>query len=266
MTLVIAGGNLIEHEKLIMQRFLDAAGGENALVALVGVASEEPEDRMQRVADTLCALGAKPENLRRLPVTCQTPLLEKGWHARADESIARLIEGAGGVWFVGGDQRRITAAFLNADGSDTEGLSAIRKLAARGGAVGGTSAGAAIMSRVMIGAGTDEGALCLPVCGANEIYSQSDADNGRLLVTQGLGFIDNAIIDQHFNRRARLQRLMRAMRYAGVPDGLGVSEDTALIVANGAYQVLGGAYVTHVKCINNDFYVKTYIQGASFVL
>ena len=70
----------------------------------------------------------------------------------------------------------------------------------------------------------------------------------QLLLSHGLGFLPGSIVDQHFNRRARLQRLLAAMEDAGENEGFGISEDTALEVSlsDGALRVHGSAYVMHL--------------------
>lgn len=125
----------------------------------------------------------------------------------------------------------------------------MRRLLSGGGVIGGSSAGAAIMSRTMIVRGDDEGTLTLPVCTDAAAY----CDNGgvspeQLLLSRGLGFLPGGIVDQHFNRRARLQRLLAAMEDADENEGFGISEDTALEVSlsDRALRVHGSAYVMHL--------------------
>ena len=164
-----------------------------------------------------------------------------------------------GVWFSGGDQLHTARLLLQPDGSDTPVLGRMRRLLSDGGVIGGSSAGAAIMSRTMIVRGDDEGTLTLPVCTDAAAY----CDNGgvspeQLLLSHGLGFLPGGIVDQHFNRRARLQRLLAAMEDAGENEGFGISEDTALEVSlsDRALRVHGSAYVMHLTRSGGTITIK----------
>ncbi|MCX6267367.1 MAG: cyanophycinase [Bacteroidetes bacterium] len=128
---------------------------------------------------------------------------------------------------------------IRPDGSKTPVLEAVWDVYRSGGVVGGTSAGAAIMSEVMIGAGTSVAALTR---GVVRDYSGNDlpADSG-VLVTRGLGFFPQGLMDQHFNQRARIGRLAVTLMDEkkngnAIPGnremntlGFGVDENTALI-------------------------------------
>jgi cyanophycinase len=149
----------------------------------------------------------------------------------ADPEVAAMLEGVTGVWFVGGDQMRITDVLLADDGSRTVVLDAIWDVYDKGGVIGGTSAGAAIMSDVMIAGGDSLGALAL-----GEITSFDDStldyqNQGGLVTTEGLGFFEHGVIDQHFDRKGRLGRLIVVTdtHREETPKGYGVEENTALV-------------------------------------
>ena len=80
----------------------------------------------------------------------------------------------------------------------------------------------------------------------------------QLLLSHGLGFLPGGIVDQHFNRRARLQRLLAAMEDAGENEGFGISEDTALEVSlsDRALRVHGSAYVMHLTRSGGTITIK----------
>ena len=135
---------------------------------------------------------------------------------RADEpAFARVLDEATGVWFGGGDQSRVTEVYL---GTAVE--RALNGVLDRGGVIGGTSAGAAIMSRVMITGG-----------------------QARATVGTGFGFLPGAVVDQHALRRNRINRLLGVL--AEHPDltGVAVNEATALVVHQGRWRVMGNSYV-----------------------
>ena len=88
--------------------------------------------------------------------------------------------------------------------------------------------------------------------------SKSGVSPEQLLLSRGLGFLPGGIVDQHFNRRARLQRLLAAMEDAGENEGFGISEDTALEVSlsDRALRVHGSAYVMHLTRSGGTITIK----------
>ena len=247
-TLLIAGGNIGATEqgkKEIFSRFAELCGGKSAKVVLAVCASSDPEDSFSANRELLLEAGVGQVAL--LPV----------------------LEGAGGIWFGGGDQLRTARLLLQADGTDTPVLAAMRRLLDSGGVIGGSSAGAAIMSRIMIARGDDEGALTLPLC--TDARAWQDHSEGfspePLLISRGLGFLPHGIVDQHFNRRARLQRLMAAMEASNEAQGFGISEDTALEVSlpDGTFRVLGSAYVMHLTRKDGRFTIEKLAAAHSAV-
>ncbi len=136
--------------------------------------------------------------------------------ANADSTVAK-IEAASAVFFTGGDQERLMGRIR---GSRSE--QAIKNLYHRGGIIGGTSAGAAVMSEVMIT--------------GNELINK-DTTNIFLTVQarnvetkKGLGFLDKVIIDQHFAKRKRHNRLISLVLEHPELQGIGIDEDTAILV------------------------------------
>jgi len=158
-TLLIAGGNIGATEqgkKEIFSRFAELCGGKSAKVVLAVCASGDPEDSFSANRELLLEAGVGQVAL--LPLTEQPDLVGRNsWTNRADQSLLPVLEGAGGIWFGGGDQLRTARLLLQADGTDTPVLAAMRRLLDGGGVIGGSSAGAAIMSRTMIVRGDDEG-------------------------------------------------------------------------------------------------------------
>ncbi|MFY8139130.1 MAG: cyanophycinase, partial [Caulobacter sp.] len=152
---------------------------------------------------------------------------ESRWRdgAYATSEIAKL-GAADGVWFVGGDQSRITATLKTRDGGDTPFLARLRARWSVGAAIGGTSAGAAMMSGPMIVAGDSPAAVVLPLGGPAGPLGEP------LSMGDGLGFFAFGLVDQHFDRRQRLGRLARALGALAPSErlGFGIDENTALVV------------------------------------
>jgi cyanophycinase len=241
-TLVIVGGGLDPANAEVWGALLEARPADARAIAIIPAASGEAGASAAAAARALERHGARPEEIVTIRLAAvddrDTPDVDESTWARNAHDPAEIaaIARAGAIWFTGGDQARITATLVEKDGSDTPMLAAIRQRLAAGAAVGGTSAGAAIMSVGMIGQGDTLGAL-LP------------GDAGEpLVLTRGLGFLPGALVDQHFGERARLGRLAAALTDNAAIQriGLGIDEDTALVVALGARsaRVAGSGYVT----------------------
>jgi cyanophycinase len=201
--LVIVGGGGTTPP--IVARALELARGPESYVVVVPQASEREERGVESAQMWRDAGAANVVNL--------TDLSDRE-RARAELERADLI------WFGGGDQKLLMQALRDADLIET-----VQRRARCGVVCGGTSAGAAVMSRVMItGEGTDELKLIAP---------------GATVVAEGLGLLPGTIVDQHFLARQRNNRLVGAV--LDHPDlvGVGIDERTALIVVDGRAEVLG---------------------------
>jgi cyanophycinase len=233
--LVIAGGAISRDNTGVHGAFLAHLGGEGR-IAVVPAASGEPAKSAQAYVETLAAFGVSADRIDvvRLAIIDDNSTPETNESAWADnaansEEIAK-IEAAAGIWFTGGDQVRITAALIAPDGRATPMLAAIRARLAAGATVGGTSAGAAMMSPTMIARGDSLAALTRPLLTGDA--AASEMDGGALMLAPGLGFLQAGLVDQHFDRKARLGRLARALAELAPPQrlGFGIDEDTALVV------------------------------------
>jgi cyanophycinase len=153
-----------------------------------------------------------------------------------------MLREAKAIWFVSGDQARITKALLQRNGEKTPMLEAIWHAYRSGAVIGGSSAGAAVMSRIMFSDPHDS------LDTLKHGIQKGD-------VGPGLGFLDEDwFVDTHFLRRGRFGRLLRAMRHCRVKFGVGVDEDTAVIVQNGTMEVCGykGALVLDLTSATQD--------------
>jgi cyanophycinase len=144
---------------------------------------------------------------------------------------AKILDGVSAIWFSGGDQARLTAVLL-----DTPIHTRMLEFYAAGGLLGGTSAGAAVMSEVMITGDekrtTDE----------NLNWQTVEANN--VVRVRGFGFVKNAIIDQHFLIRRRQNRLLSLVLENPTLLGAGIDESTAILVRpDGKWEVLGESQV-----------------------
>ena len=189
----------------VLARFVELAGGAHARVVVYPMASQEA-DTGPWYADEIRAAGAGAVAVSMLD------------RAQADADAGLLpLEGATGVFFTGGDQSRLTAALLG-----TRVHARIRELYRSGGVVGGTSAGAAVMSRVMI---TGDERRADP----DQPFRSIEADD--VVTSEGLGLLEeDVVIDQHFVRRRRQNRLLSLVLQDPRAIGVGIDEETALLV------------------------------------
>jgi cyanophycinase len=145
-----------------------------------------------------------------------------------DPKIVVQIKSAHGVFFSGGQQARIIDALCTADGGKTPALEAIWHIYREGGVVGGSSAGTAAMSRIM----------CRAVESQLTILEKGVTPGKE--TAEGLGFLDqNWFVDQHFIIRARFARALAVTQHHGLRHGLGVDENTALLVQHGEAEIIG---------------------------
>ena len=255
-SLVIVGGGLEPDNKSIFTQLIELSGGpEKAVFSIIPSASGVATQTFVYFKSELISYGIKPENIHLIPIAMAdddstTDVNESTWlNNGSDLKLAEIVRKSSCVWFSGGDQIRTMKTLLKPDGSKTPVLEAVWEVFRSGGVVGGTSAGAAIMSEPMIGAGNSMGALKK---GVVTNYTGDDfPESDGVLLTHGLGFFPLGMVDQHFNTRARLARLIMAMMHEKktLNLGFGVDENTALIY-NGKLKTLKVAGAAGVTVVN----------------
>lgn len=210
----------------LVQQFVDLAGGKGrAKIVVFAMASEGGLVGGEEKAEDLRALGADARNVY---VT----------HAQAmTDSVVALLDGVTGIWFGGGDQVRLMAAL-----GGTPTAAAIWKRYRAGAVIGGTSAGAAVMSTPMITGDERHRGGDRPPSDSSATFVTIDRAN--VITADGFGFVANAIVDQHFVRRRRHNRLLSLVLEGPVRLGAGIDESTALVVrADGRWRVAGASVV-----------------------
>lgn len=252
--LMIVGGALADDNEAIYLKMIELSGGPGvARVAIVPSASGSPVESARAFADNCIRFGMKPENCHTIEVAVMddesTPEVDESkWIANAlDTTVAALVGRCNFVWFTGGDQMRTISALVR-NGKPTPVLNAVKQVLAKGGLIGGSSAGAAIQSDVMIGGGNSLGALTY---GTTDRYESHEAqESGALFLTKGLGFFPEGIVDQHFDKKGRLGRLMVAVgdHRSTYPLGWGIDENTGLLFDRNLriIEVVGAGSVTLV--------------------
>jgi cyanophycinase len=217
--LVIGGAEDKYNERRILRKFLELTGndGGDTQILIVPVASDFPEFAADIYVQAFRRLGVA--NPRVLRATSRQDVFA----ANADE----LLDGVQGVFITGGDQMRLVSLLGGTNFSQK-----LRQMITETDiVVAGTSAGAAGMSTSMIVRG--------------EATPHPHKNSVRL--SPGLGFLKNIIIDQHFTERGRISRLITAVSYNPYNLGIGIDENTAIILDNkGVLEVFGAGSITIV--------------------
>jgi cyanophycinase len=199
----------------ILKRFVRLCGGRSARIAVIPTASE------------LRGTGRRYEELFRDLRADKVWVLPFETRAQCqDEEELGVLAKANGVFLTGGNQLRISTIL-----GGTDVARAIRSANARGVAIGGTSAGAAVLSEHMIAFGK----------------SGSTPRAGMVSLAPGLGLTNRVVIDQHFRQRDRIGRLLAALAYNPFAVGIGLDEDTAAFIdGDDEIEVLGSGAITIV--------------------
>jgi cyanophycinase len=213
--LIIGGAEQMSADRMndsILAAFVTLAGGRDAHIVVIATASNEPDCREIEYQRAFTRLGAGRVTPLRITDRDQ---------ASSPEAAATILT-ATGVFFTGGDQLRITTVL---GGSKVD--SVLHRRVAEGMALAGTSAGAAMMSGTMIVGGSD-----------------ATVSTGSVRTAPGLEFLPGVLIDMHFAARGRLNRLLSAVAMYPHELGLGIDEDTAILVNGDRFEVLGRGSVT----------------------
>ena len=218
----IGGAENKENDRHILERFVRCSGGRDADIVVIPTASRlhETGPRYERLFKEIGAarVDVMDFDTRR---DCQEP------------GRLRRLEEASGIFFTGGNQLRLTTLL-----GGTPVAKLVRTRNASGVSVGGTSAGASILSEHMIAFG-DEG---------------SSVISGSVRLAPGLGLTNRFIIDQHFRQRDRLGRLLTALAYNPFAIGIGLDEDTAAFIGpDETVEVEGSGGVTIVDAADVSY-------------
>jgi cyanophycinase len=212
---IIGGAEDKEEDGTILKSFVRLAGGKKSNIVVIAVASDSPSQVGKHYVQVFKRLGAGKATLLNIS-------------AREDANAPAAvgaINNATAVFFTGGTQLRITQ-LLGGTTLDT----ALHNAHENGLVLAGTSAGAAMMSSVMI-IGSIPGA---------------SFRMGNVELGPGMEFISGVLIDQHFEQRGRLRRLLSAIAQYPRDLGIGIDENTAAIVRDGVMEVVGEGCITIV--------------------
>jgi cyanophycinase len=214
---IIGGAEDRKQDRIILRKFLELSGGPNAKIRVITAASGVPDAVWASYQAVFQDLGAL--NCERVPMLTRDDASEP--------NVVSQLAQADGIFISGGDQNRLMQCLWESPAAQAM----HRAFHLNGCCIAGTSAGAAVMSRHMLAEG-----------------APTPSPEKDVVITDiGMSFLPNAIVDQHFSQRHRLSRLLSAL--AQRPDllGVGIDEDTALIIEpNQSIEVVGRGTVTLV--------------------
>jgi len=214
--IVIGGAEDKIRDRVILSRFVALAGGSAARISVVATASSFAAEVGERYREVFTDLGAARVD----------PVLAQDRPAANDDTNAALVERATGVFLTGGNQLRLSSTI-----GGTQLSRAIEQRYHAGAVVAGTSAGASALSTHMIAFGA----------------SGLTPKQRMAQISAGLGLLPGVIIDQHFQQRNRLGRLLALVAQNPSLLGIGIDEDTAGVVTpDHVFEVIGRGSVTIV--------------------
>ena len=204
--IVAAGGGDLDPQ--IYARFVELAGGDSARIVLIPTAGTEYGQH-----DGWTAI----EELRNVGVKQLEVLHTRSRDIAQMPAFSGPLEDATGVWFSGGHQWRLVDVYLN-----TETHRALERVLARGGVIGGNSAGASALASFLLRGGEFNG----------DIVATERAE--------GFGFLSGVAVDQHLLERGRENEMFEVLRREPLLLGIGLNEGSAIVVAGDLARVLGG--------------------------
>lgn len=212
--LVIGGGRIKDPE--IIKRFAELAGRGPGPICVIPTAAED-DCISESVADIEALMGSVGLDVRVLHT--------RDRDIANSETFTKPLRQSRGVWMPGGRHWRLADAYLH-----TRTHNELSDLLGRGGVIGGSSAGATIQSSFMIRGDTGEDTILI-------------GDH-----TEGFSFLHDVCIDQHLLRRNRQHDLVKVIEQHRHLLGIGIDEDTAIVVQDECFEVIGQSYVGVYKC------------------
>jgi cyanophycinase len=224
-TLVVIGGHedrSSDGERVILREVARRAARRAGALLIVTVATDRPGETAELYRRLFHGLGV--ERVQHLRIESREDA--------QDAAAVRRVEEAGLLFFTGGDQLRITSQV-----GDSPVYQCMMARYREGLTIAGTSAGAAAMPETMIVAGPGD----------------ASADQSDLGMAPGLGLVDSVVVDSHFAERGRIGRLVVAVAQNPKNLGLGIDEDTAVVLADGGFRVIGSGAVSVVDGAGIDY-------------
>lgn len=198
----VGGAEDKEDDMVVLSRILEEVRGEAERVEVIAAASREPREAARPYLRAFEKIGIRKVDWMAM---------EGRKEADDPRTVERLAE-ADIIYLTGGDQLRLAKTLRGSQALET-----IRRRYESGAVVAGTSAGAAAMSETMMARGHGEDGLT----------------KGNVSTDEGLGLLPHTVIDTHFVQRGRFARLLEVVTDDPSLTGIGISEDTAIVVREG---------------------------------
>ena len=216
--LIVGGAEDRTGAKEVLQRFIELAGGKDKPMVVLTAASEVPDDVWALYRTAFADLGA--DHVQHIRTTS---------HEQADdEATAAKVRRARGIFMSGGAQKRLMVIL-----GQSATAAAMHDAFASGACIAGTSAGASALCTDML------------ITGSARLEPQT----GAIELGRGLGFVGGVIVDQHFSQRHRINRLLTIIGENPSKFGLGIDEDTGLVVQPGVgIEVVGADGINIIDC------------------
>jgi cyanophycinase len=221
--IIIGGHEDKQHDATILETVVKPARDKQGSVLIVTIATRMPQELADEYRAIFGEMGVPKIDV--LDIRTRDEAFE-------DENVKK-VEEADVIFFTGGDQVRITSQMGGA-----QVCQAMHERYAAGATIAGTSAGAAVMSEAMLISGPGD----------------TSSDVRSLEMGPGLGFLPETVIDSHFAERGRIGRLLGAVAQNPKYTGLGIDEDTAIVVTEqSCFEVIGSGAVYVVDGTNISF-------------
>lgn len=220
--IIIGGAEDKKGEKIILNFVADKFKESEGIMLIATIATESPNIVIEQYKNIFSSMGIR--EIKELRV------IER--EEAFDENNISLVNEASVIFFTGGDQLRITSLIGGTPLYDT-----LQKRSNEGCYFVGTSAGASVMSDVMIVGGEEE----------------ESPKKSTLNMSAGLGLIKNTLIDQHFAQRGRIGRLLSGVCQNPEVLGIGIDEDTAIVINDDELTVIGSGAVYFVDGRNIEY-------------
>lgn len=233
-TVILVGGALRADNHAVFEQILKHAGPR---IGLFATASSNPSQSAPTLERMFRQHGAEPECIE---ITVENARLQT-----RNPAVLEQIESCTGFFFGGGDQRKITRALLG-----TPAFELLQKKFAAGACMAGTSAGTAVMADPMIAGGNS----------LDSLLGEGDV----LTFEPGFGFV-KIQVDQHFLAWGRLGRLLKALEHTDTRLGVGIDENTALVIPeSGPWEVVGASHVTFLERDGTEVHVSLLSHGDTY--
>lgn len=221
--MIIGGAEDKKNDCIILKKLIDLANIRGGRIIVLTAATEYPEKIGKEYINVFRRLGAKDI---------------KAVHIQSREDANSIDERkqicqASCIYMTGGDQLRITSIM-----GGTKAEKALYEAFHNGAVIAGTSAGASVMSETMITSGNDDDA----------------PKKCTLKMAPGLGLLRDVVIDQHFAQRGRIGRLLTAIAQNPHLLGIGIDEDTGIVInEDSVFEVVGSHAITVIDGIHSDY-------------